>query len=245
MSLVECYSDATAAAVACGDCILRHLNTAIAERGRATLAVSGGSSPKLMFQFFALARQDWSRVHVYWVDERCVPADDPRSNYKLAHEAWLAQVAVGSAHRVLTELGPQEAARHYDEELRAAGRFDVIHRGMGSDGHTASLFPARDNTPASYGRSLAAAVPGTPPRITMLPAVLEAARWTAVLATGADKAAMLDQVLHAPYDPVKYPAQIAALDPATATWFVDELAAHVGQASACDPASAGSGRQRT
>jgi 6-phosphogluconolactonase len=236
MSLVHCSANP---AEACGAAILAHLDAAIAERGRATLAISGGSSPKPMFQFFARSGYDWSRVHVYWVDERCVPPDDPRSNYKLASDVWPAP----NFHRVPTELGADEAARRYDAELRAAGRFDVIHRGMGSDGHTASLFPG-DPRIADRER-FAAAVPGNPPRITMLPAVLEAARWTAILATGADKAAMLDRVLHAPYDPMKYPAQIAALDPATATWFVDELAAHVGQASACDPASAGSGGQRT
>ena len=173
-----------------------------------------------MFQFFAQARQDWTRVHVYWVDERLVPTDDPRSNYKLALDAWLAKVSVGSVHRVLTELGGEEAARRYDEELRAVDRFDVIHRGMGADGHTASLFPGSRPPESSF----AAAVPGTPPRITMLPAVLEAARWTAILTTGADKESMLDKVLHEPYDPLKYPAQIAALDPETATWFVDKAA---------------------
>jgi len=222
MSLVECYADPAAAATACGDAILRHLNAAVAERGRAKLAISGGSSPKLMFQFFAQARHDWSRVHVYWVDERIVPLDDPRSNYKLAFDAWLAHVSPGSVHRVLTELGGPDAAWRYNEELRSVGCFDVIHRGMGADGHTASLFPG---DPLIADRvHFAAAAPGTPPRITMLPAVLEAARWTAVLTTGADKAAMLEQVLHAPYDPTKYPAQIAALDPAISTWFVDQAA---------------------
>jgi len=222
MSLIECYADPAAAAIACGDEILRHLNAAVAERGRATLAISGGSTPKLMFQFFAQARHDWTRVHLYWVDERRVPLDDPRSNYKLAFDAWLAHVSIGSVHRVLTELGGSEAARRYDEELQAAGPFDVIHRGMGADGHTASLFPG---DPLITDRvHFAAAAPGTPPRVTMLRAVLEAARWTAVLTAGADKAAMLDQVLHAPYDPLKYPAQIAAQDPAAATWFVDKSA---------------------
>jgi len=171
-----------------------------------------------MFEFFARSGWDWSRIHVYWVDERSVPLDDPRSNYKLASDVWLAP----NFHRVLTELGAEEAARRYDAELRAAGPFDVIHRGMGADGHTASLFPG--NPLIADREHFAAAVPGDPPRITMLTRVLEAARWTAVLATGADKAAMLDQVLHSPYDPLKYPAQIAALDPETAAWFVDKTA---------------------
>src|SRR6185436_9063789 len=101
------------------------------------LAISGGSSPRPMFELFAHSGRDWSRIDVYWVDERSVPVDDTRSNYKLASDVWLAP----HFHRVLTELGAEEAARRYDAELRAAGPFDVIHRGMGADGHTASLFP--------------------------------------------------------------------------------------------------------
>ena len=214
-SLVHCSANA---AEACGSAILARLDAAVAQRGSATLAISGGSSPRPMFEFFARSGRDWSRVHVYWVDERSVPPDDPRSNYKLASDVWPAP----HFHRVLTELGADEAARRYDAELRAAGPFDAIHRGMGADGHTASLFPG--DPLISDRERFAAAVPGIPPRITMLPAVLQAARWTAVLATGADKAAMLDRVLHSPYDPMKYPAQIAALDPAAATWFVDKAA---------------------
>ena len=225
MSLVNCFPDAEAAAVACGKAILAHLDAAIAQRGKALLAISGGTSPQPMFQFFAGAPRDWSPVQVYWVDERAVPPDDPRSNYKLAQDVW----RIPNAHRVLTELGAEEAARRYDQELRAVGRFDVIHRGMGSDGHTASLFPG--NPLIADREHLVAAVPGTPQRITMLPATLQAARYTVILVTGAAKAAMLDQVLHAPYDPMKYPAQIAALDPATAAWYVNE-AAHGLQASA-------------
>jgi len=224
MSLVHCSADAASAAAACATAILGHLDSAIAKRGRATLAVSGGTSPKIVFEYFARTARDWSRIHVYWVDERCVPSEDPRSNYKLARDAWLAPSAVpeGNVHRVRTELGLEEAARCYDSELRAAGIFDVIHRGMGADGHTASLFPG---DPLIDDREhFAAAVHRDVPRITMLRTVLEAARQTVVLATGADKRAVLDQVLHAPYDPMKYPAQIVALDPARATWYVDRAA---------------------
>jgi 6-phosphogluconolactonase len=224
MSLVHCYPDAALAAEACGAAILESLKTAIAQRGRATLAVSGGSSPQMMFEYFARAERDWNRVHIYWVDERCVPPDHSQSNYKLAWDAWLHPTAVpeGNVHRVPTELGLQEAARRYDAVLRAAGIFDVIHRGMGPDGHTASLFPG-DPLIGDH-QHYAAGVSKETPRITMLPAVLESARRTVVLATGADKRSMLDRVLHAPYDPMKYPAQIAALDAARAAWYVDRAA---------------------
>jgi 6-phosphogluconolactonase len=161
--------------------------------------------------------RDWSCIHVYWVDERLVPIDDPRSNYKLARDAWPLPDA--NVHRVLTELPPEEAARRYDSELQAVGRFDVIHRGMGSDGHTASLFPG---DPLIHDREgYAAVAAGTPPRVTMLPRVLEAAHHTCVLATGVDKREMLAKVLKGPYDPLKYPAQIGA---AGAVWYVDKEA---------------------
>ena len=221
MSRVHCYADAGAAAVACGAAILRSLNVAIAERGRAMLAVSGGSSPAPMFRFFASSGQDWGPVYIYWVDERCVPPDDPRSNYGMARQEWLAPAGVPekNVHRVRTELGLQEAARCYDAELRAAGRFDVIHRGMGADGHTASLFPG---DPLIGDRiRFAAAVVRETPRITMLPAVLEAALQTMVLATGGDKTRMLARVLRGAYDPAAYPAQIGAQQ---AEWYVDKAA---------------------
>jgi 6-phosphogluconolactonase len=229
MSLVRCYPNEVEAAAACGQAILRHMNAAIAERGRALLAVSGGASPRFLFRFLAQARQDWSRVHLYWVDERCVPPEDPRSNYRLARETWLDPVRFpgGNVHRVCPEFGPREAAKRYDAELRQAGPFDVIHRGMGIDGHTASLFPG---DPLIRDRErFAAAAAGDPPRITMLPAVLEAARHTVILVTGANKAEMLDHVLRSPYDPVKYPAQIAALDASTAQWYVDRDAYPQGE----------------
>lgn len=217
MSLVRCHADARSAAEACGADILMHLDRAVAERGRATLAISGGSSPKLMFRFFARSGHDWSRVGIYWVDERLVPIDDPRSNYKLARDIWPLPDAI--VHRVLTELTPEEAARRYDAELRDAGVFDVIHRGMGSDGHTASLFPGDPLIGDHQGYAAIAA--GTPPRVTMLPWVLEAARHTCVLATGADKREMLAKVLSGPYDPMRWPAQIARDN---AVWYVDKEA---------------------
>lgn len=223
-ALLQCYSNAAAAAEACGEAILRRLNAAIVERGCALFAVSGGASPELLFRFLARVRQDWSRVHVYWVDERCVPPEDARSNYGQARQLWLepAGVPTENVHRVRTELGIEEAARRYDAELRAAGPIDVIHRGMGMDGHTASLFPG---DPLVRDRErFAAAAAGDPARITMLPVVLEAARYTAMLVTGASKSKMLSLVLHSPYDPVRFPAQIASLDPAKAQWFVDQEA---------------------
>ncbi len=101
------YPDLVAAAEACGANILSLLEAAGTP---ASLAISGGTSPRVMFQFFARTPFRWDRIHLFWVDERCVPADHPQSNFKLANDTWLAPVKVpeGNIHRVRTELRPEE-----------------------------------------------------------------------------------------------------------------------------------------
>src|SRR5512142_2355490 len=98
------YPDPVAAAEACGQRILDLLAQAIAARKRATLAISGGTSPKPMFELFVKSRFRWEQVHIFWVDERCVPVTDPQSNFRMANEAWLtpAKVPVSNIHRVPT-----------------------------------------------------------------------------------------------------------------------------------------------
>jgi 6-phosphogluconolactonase len=223
MSLIRRYPDPKSAAEACGLEILRLLTNAIAKRGRATFAISGGTSPKIMFDFFARSEFDWTRVHIFWVDERCVPADDPASNYKLAFDAWLKDVPAPTVHRVRTEIAPEAAAEHYADEIRPFLPFDVIHRGMGADAHTASLFPG--DPLINNFTDLVGVAHRTTTRITLLPSVLESARHTVILATGADKAEPLNAIMRGPHEPLQYPAQIASLDPVTATWFIDEAAA--------------------
>jgi 6-phosphogluconolactonase len=229
---VESYPDAHAAALACGRRVLTWLEQAIAERGVATLAISGGSSPRPMFAMFATADFPWHSVNLFWVDERCVPWDDPQSNFEMARETWLgpAQFPERNIHPVQTDALPAEAARDYDANIRAAcelkadelPQFDVVHRGMGADGHTASLFPGSPFVTERKAIAVAVYVEKLGQwRVTLTGGVLEAARHTAILATGADKAATLDAVLNGPYDPNKYPAQIASREGSNAVWFVE------------------------
>jgi 6-phosphogluconolactonase len=188
-----------------------------------TLAISGGTSPRPMFELFARSGFDWGHVQVFWVDERCVPPSDPQSNFRMANETWLApaKVPAGNIHRVPTELEPHEAARKYAEDVRTFLPFDVIHRGMGPDGHTASLFPGEPLIADHEGIAAAVWVEKMHQwRVTLLPKVLEAARNTVVLATGADKAEALAAVLRGPYDPIKWPAQIGARG-GNVTWYLD------------------------
>jgi 6-phosphogluconolactonase len=225
-----------AAATACAAWVLQELRAVLAIQHVARIAVSGGSSPKLMFGTFAKTPFDWSRVHVYWVDERCVPPDDPQSNYKLAKETWLAPsgVPAENIHRIAGELPPAEAAAKYVDEIRKSfglrendlPAFDIIHRGMGPDAHTASLFPGEPLIGDRTGTAAAVYVSKVKMnRVTLLPGVLLAAKKTVLLAAGEDKAEPLFQVLRGPEDPFRFPCQIATRGALNALWFIDRAAA--------------------
>ena len=178
-----------AAAEAAGSHILERLAAARRVGGRATLAVSGGSTPRLMFQAMAGAGFDWAGVHIFWVDERCVRPDHADSNYGMTKEALLDAIAIAPArvYRIRGECEPAEAASLYCQEIddafglheKAPGtmpRFDVIHLGMGPDAHTASLFPGE--TLIGDREGLAASVYAVSKenwRVTLLPGVLLAA----------------------------------------------------------------------
>lgn len=227
------FPDAAAAAIACAQQILDWLREALDNHALASLAISGGSSPRRMFEIFARTPFEWERVHLFWVDERAVPPSDAQSNFKLAQDSWLrpGNFPAANIHRVLAELDPAEAAARYTADIRqffglAAGElphFDVIHRGMGPDAHTASLFPGE---PLIQDRSGIAAAVWVEKfkqwRITLLPGVLLTAHHTALLVAGADKTTALHSVLSQPFDPLHYPAQITSAG--GATWFVDAAA---------------------
>jgi 6-phosphogluconolactonase len=227
------FDSSQAAAEACGDRILQILDQARLERGAATLALSGGSTPRLMLRSMATRKFDWSGVQLFQVDERCVPPDDEQSNFRMIRESLLgpARINEGQFHRMAGELPPADAARLYEDEIRRCFKlssgelpeFDVIQRGLGPDAHTASLFPGE---PAIRDRTgIAAAVwveKMKQHRVTLLPGVLERARHTLCLATGPEKADALLAVLRGPMDPLRAPSQIASPDTA---WYIDKSAA--------------------
>jgi 6-phosphogluconolactonase len=230
------YPDPASASEACARHITTLLEEALSGQDHATLAISGGSTPELLFRCLAASDQRWARVHVFWVDERCVPPSEPRSNYRMAEERLLipARIPMRNVHRIYGEFRAETAARRYSEEIReffelAPGElphFDVIHRGIGADGHTASLFPG---SPLLDDREHLAAAVHVPqfgePRVTLLPGVLLAARHTVFLVTGEDKAAAVRSVFHEEYDPHRYPAQMASHHGRRVAWFLDEAAA--------------------
>ena len=222
------------AAQACAARVLEILEDGTKEGRDATFAVSGGSTPKLMFAALAASGFNWKRVHLFWVDERCVPADDEQSNYKLAKECFIDPAAMPAAnvHRVMGELEPAGAASRYSADLAAYFRgdvpaFDAMHLGMGPDAHTASLFPGDPRIWDRGGLAASVFAPKLPNwRVTLLPAVLQRARHTLMLVTGADKADTLHTVMHGDDDAMKYPVQLIEREsPSEITWFLDRPAA--------------------
>jgi len=223
------------AADACGDFVLAKLASALEKAPKASLAISGGSTPRLLFAYMAKAKLNWSKVHIFWVDERCVPPADSQSNFKLANDTLLtpAKIPAENIHRVLGELPPEDAAARYVSEIKTwfalpgshLPVFDVLHRGIGPDAHTASLFPGepliKNNT------DIAAHVwveKLKMDRVTLLPGVLRAAKCTVLQVSGADKIEAVHDVLAGEVDEMKYPCQIASRDE-KASWFLDKAAA--------------------
>jgi 6-phosphogluconolactonase len=152
------------------------------------VALSGGSTPRRAYELSAGLQADWSAVELWWGDERCVPPEDERSNFRLAREALLDRLAgrPRAVHRIRGELDPAEAARLYDEELRDV-TLDLVLLGLGPDGHTASLFP-HDPALEEEERSAASVQRPDVARVTLTPPPLRAAWHVIFLVVGEDKA---------------------------------------------------------
>jgi 6-phosphogluconolactonase len=230
------YDSARETAQACAHGILRCLDERLSGESFATLAISGGVTPRPMFEELAQAGRDWRRVHLFWTDERMVGPSDPQSNYRLAVEALIgpAHIPRENVHRIAGELPPEAAARRYVDEIREffgldsgeMPHFDAVHCGLGADGHTASLFPG---DPLIEDRECIAAAVYVPKlgtsRVTLLGGVFLAARENLFLVAGAGKAAAVRAVFHEPYEPLKYPAQVASHHGRCVVWYLDDAAA--------------------
>lgn len=235
--------DAPALARAVAEQVVACATTAIRERGQCLLALAGGTTPSAAYA--ALASEafrhqlDWSRLHVVWGDERCVPPDDPRSNYRMAREALLDHVPLPPAniHRITGEAEPTQAALAYESLLRSlvgggapdadtdAG-LDLVLLGMGSDGHTASLFPGTAAVRERVRWVVAEFIEAVGTwRVTLTPVALNAARQVSFVVSGTAKARRLQEVLEGPSIPDRLPAQAVRPTHGRLTWLVDEAAA--------------------
>ncbi len=244
MSKITVYPDSESLISGAADFLAYLAGRAIAERGRFTLALSGGSTPRPLYSRLATGdyrdRIDWPKVLIFFGDERCVPPDDPRSNYLMVRTALLDQVplAPGNIFRIQGEEAPEKAAADCTDALQrtfggdpAAGGppfegFDLILLGMGDNGHTASLFPglAAVTEPGRWVMAQYVEVAGMW-RVTMTPVIFNAARQVVFLVSGAQKAGMLHRVLEGPYQPVVLPSQIIKPASGELHWLLDAPAA--------------------
>jgi 6-phosphogluconolactonase len=215
------------------------IQEAVTKRGRFAIALSGGHTPGKMYSLWAQTEQyrnktPWDRVHLFWSDERFVPADDPRSNYRMARETLISQVPIPAenVHPMPTNLSsPEECARAYETELlkffgSEPPAFDVQLLGIGDEGHTASLFPGSPALGEKVRWVAAVRVAAAPPqRITLTPVVLNQGRNTFFLVAGEGKRTILSAIRDEPASkPSQYPA--ARIHPAREpVWFLDQAAA--------------------
>lgn len=216
-------------------------NEAVAERGRFSVALSGGRTPEGLYRLLSRSPFDqkvpWLDTHVFWGDERLVAPEDPGSNYGQAAKLLLNRVPIPpqNVHRVKGEADPAEAAAEYATQLRdfAAGqrrwpRFDLVLLGLGSDGHTASLFPGQvGNREAQEPVMVVTAEYDSRPahRITLTPPVFNDARHVIFLVAGEEKAGALAAVLEGRHNPKQWPAQRIQPQQGLITWLVDKAAA--------------------
>jgi 6-phosphogluconolactonase len=215
---------------------------AVVARGRARIAISGGSTPKAAFQLLGdpnqpwRARMPWDKLELYWVDERCVPPDDQQSNFRMTREALLDQVPLRPEHihRMEGELDPEEAASRYESGLRNNFRlegaevphFDLVQLGIGPDGHTASLFPHTQALNEMMRLVVSNHVPQLNSwRITLTWPVINQARSVFFLISGSDKAGVLNEVLTGARDVERLPSQLIWPASGILTLILDKSAA--------------------
>lgn len=215
---------------------------AVTTRGAARVAISGGTTPKAMFALLADPAQafastvPWAKLHLYWVDERCVPPTDAESNYRMTNEALLSKVPLPAeqVHRMEGELDPEEAASRYETVLRNSMKlegaespaFDLLLLGMGDDGHTASLFPHTGALEEITRLVVANHVPQKDTwRITLTSPVINQARQVCFLIEGAGKARVLAEVLTGPREPERLPSQLIRPASGSLRFLLDEAAA--------------------
>ncbi|MGB8064741.1 MAG: 6-phosphogluconolactonase [Candidatus Sulfotelmatobacter sp.] len=220
--------------------VIKATNEAVAERGRFAIALSGGSTPKSLYNLLATNARTvlpWDKMFFFWGDERHVPPTDPESNYRMTDEAMLAKVPVppGNVFRIPAE-NPDAAAvaEDYEKTLRkffkldpdSVPRFDLILLGLGPDGHTASLFPG---TAALHEKSRLVVANWVEKlkthRLSLTLPVLNAARCVAFLVSGTDKATVLKTVLEEDAPGEQYPAKLVRPSDGNLVWLLDRAAA--------------------
>lgn len=232
---VRVAADAESVAKAVRDEIAHAVLAAVGERGRCDLVLSGGSTPRRTHELLAAVELPWDKVHVFFGDERCVPPEHEDSNWRMARETLIqrARIPDANVHRIAGERDPEDAASDAENEIQVhfglrpgeMPRFDVVLLGMGSDGHTASLFPGTNAMEESTRLVVANHVEKLGAwRVTMTFPVFEAAARVMFLVVGADKAAMVRSSTVLRPSAATPPAGRVRPRGGSLVWFVDAAA---------------------
>jgi 6-phosphogluconolactonase len=213
---------------------------AICTHGEFTLCLTGGTTPASTYELLATRFHlsvDWKEVQFFWGDERCVPPDDPASNFGMANRTMLSKLALRpeQMHRMRGEDEPAHAAHEYERELRAFFRleqpddfpsFNLLLLGLGENAHVASLFPGDPALHEKARLAVAAEVEAVPRRrISLTLPVINHAERVMFLVSGANKAAAVRQILQGPPDPDQYPGQYVKPHNGEVVWLLDHAAA--------------------
>ena len=233
---IEIVPDLPILAVRAAEEFILLAEEALRKGGLFSVALAGGSTPQQMYTRLSQASLSWDRICFFWGDERCVPPDHHDSNYRMAYEALLKSIPVpqNNIFRIHGEFPVKQAAQKYEEDLHLffdgnIPQFNLVVLGLGSDGHTASLFPGE---PAIHNKSqwVAPVIHKVPPpplvdRVTLTMPVLNAAANVLFLVSGSEKTTRLAQVLNGPFNPALIPAQAVKPVKGTSHWLIDQAAA--------------------
>ncbi len=233
MTQIQILSDKPAHITHALGLIVDRINTTLQQQEKFTIALAGGGTPKPLYEALAQQSLPLEKIHIFWGDERYVPADHPDSNEKMAREAWLDQVSFPSAniHPMPTlSNDPSVDAQTHDQELQQFfgvkpgefPRFDIILLGMGDDGHTASLFPQTEALTVS-DRLITVGNKDGQPRITFTCPLINQSRCVMFLVAGENKRPALAQIFSPDGDETLYPAK-AVQPQGELFWLLDEAA---------------------
>ena len=231
-SRIEVLKDLDALVARAQETVVSELYSAVADRGQFTIALSGGSTPKPLYESLSRQTLPWNTVHVFWGDERYVPPSHSDSNERMARQAWLDQVPIPAdhIHPMPTQADdPAVSARQYERELQEffgdaeIPALDVILLGLGDDGHTASLFPQTEVLNVC-DHWIGVGNKGTDPRLTFTIALINRARLVLFLVAGQSKRPALKAVFSDSANSFDYPARFIRPE-GTLLWLLDEAAA--------------------
>jgi 6-phosphogluconolactonase len=246
--MIRVFNDYEALSQAAAEMFVELADQAINSNGRFSIALSGGNTPRRLYETLTAdpfrEKVHWEAVHVFWGDERCVPLNDPRSNFLMARRALLDHVPVlaDHIHPILGDLPAALAATHYETELRdffgkQPPAFDLILLGLGENAHTASLFPHTLvlNEKERWVDKVYVAEQSMY-RVTLTAPFINQAKAVIFLVSGAGKAFALQNVLEGNYHPHELPAQLIQPNSTHPIWLVDKAAAHKLTVETIEPA---------